>query len=61
MRHDFIFEVLEDLRTYAAMNGLMATVAKVDEALRIAHAEVAMGDTSARIPPPSPSAAKRQN
>jgi len=50
MRHDWIFAVLKDLRAYAALNGLSATVAKVDEALRTAQAEVAM----AREPPPRP-------
>lgn len=40
MRHDWIFEVLEDLRSYALKNGLSATAAKADEALRVARAEV---------------------
>lgn len=41
MRHDWIFEVLEDLRSYALRNGLVATAAKAEEALRIARLEVA--------------------
>lgn len=53
MRHDWIFDVLEDLRAYAAMNGLHATVTQVDAALRAAQAEVAAG----RDTPPCPLAA----
>lgn len=39
MRHDWVFEVLEDLRAYALQNGLIATATKVEEALRIARVE----------------------
>jgi hypothetical protein len=41
MRHDWIFEVLEDLQSYALKNGLPATAAQAKEALRIARAEIA--------------------
>ncbi len=41
MSHDWIFEMLRDLRAYALANGLPATAAKTEEALRIAEAEVA--------------------
>ncbi|MDR5653677.1 hypothetical protein [Ruixingdingia sedimenti] len=41
MRHDWILDVLDDMKTYAARNGLDALAAKVDEALRIARAELA--------------------
>ena len=41
MCHDWIFEVLEDLRSYAVQNCLPATAAMADEALRVARAEVA--------------------
>lgn len=45
MHHDWIFDVLEDLRSYAVQNGLPATAARAEEALRIARAEVAaVGD-----------------
>ncbi len=44
MGHDWIFEVLEDLRAYAVLNDLPATAAKAEEALLIARAEVAGGD-----------------
>jgi hypothetical protein len=43
MRHDWIFDVLEDLRVYASLNGLPGTVVQVEEALRIARAEAAPG------------------
>jgi hypothetical protein len=39
MRHDWIFDVLKDLRSYAQSNGLPAL--KADEAMRVAQAEVA--------------------
>ncbi len=44
MHHDWIFEVLEDLRDYAVKNGMPATAAKAEEALRVARAEVAAGE-----------------
>ncbi len=40
MKHDWIFDVLEDLRSYAQRNGLSATAAKAEEALRTARAEI---------------------
>lgn len=62
MRHDFIFDVLEDLRAYAALNGLLATVATLDEALRVARAEVAMGrEVPARAFARLPGVSKRAN
>ena len=41
MRHDWIFDVLQDLRAYAQSNGLPALALKADEALRVARAEMA--------------------
>jgi hypothetical protein len=41
MRHDWIFDVLIDLRLYAQSNGLPALALKAEEALRIARAEIA--------------------
>ncbi len=62
MRHDWLFEVLDDLRAYAALNGLPATVAKLDEAIRIAHAEASMGHDLPPHPIPAlPLMAKRPN
>ena len=51
MRHDWIFEVLEDLRAYALQNGLIATANKAEEALRIARLEV--GSEEDENSPPS--------
>ena len=41
MRHDWIFDVLKDLRSYAQSNGLPTLALKADEAMRVAQAEVA--------------------
>jgi hypothetical protein len=46
-RHDWIFDVLKDLRTYAQANGLPALAAKADEALHIARAEISAADPQA--------------
>ena len=40
MGHDWILDVLTDLRTYSHANGLLALAAKVEEALRIARLEI---------------------
>lgn len=47
MRHDWIFEVLTDLRAYALANELPALAAKAEEALRVARLEISAqgGDT----------------
>jgi hypothetical protein len=50
MRHDWIFDVLKDLRSYAQSNGLPALALKADEAMRVARAEVAA------CPTPDPAA-----
>lgn len=41
MRHDWIYDVLSDLKAYAAVNNLPALAAKADEALVVARAEIA--------------------
>lgn len=50
MRHDWIFEVLRDLKAYAQANGLPALAQKADEAMRVARAELAIA-TLTEIPP----------
>lgn len=40
MHHDWIFEVLDDLRSYALRNGLTATAAQTELALHVARAEL---------------------
>lgn len=41
MGHDWILDVLADLRSYAAQNDLHALSEQADEALRVARAELA--------------------
>lgn len=41
MRHDWIFDVLADLRAYAVKNGLPQLAAQVEVALRVAREEIA--------------------
>jgi len=40
MRHDWIFDVLSDLKAYAIRNDLPALAAKVDEAIAVAKVEI---------------------
>lgn len=54
MHHDWIFDVLRDLRAYASANGMPALAAKAEEALHIAEAELAArqsGPPSGAVPP----------
>lgn len=41
MRHDWIFDVLTDLRAYAQTNGLPMLAAQAEAALGVARAEIA--------------------
>jgi hypothetical protein len=50
MRHDWVFDVLDDLRAYALSNGLPRTAAKVVEALAVARDEIAPSPASTRDP-----------
>ena len=53
MRHDWIFDVLADLRAYADENNLPALAAQVTATLRVADIEVAEEAFSrARLAPP---------
>lgn len=40
MPHDWIFEVLEDLRSFALANDLQALAAQINTTLKVAEAEV---------------------
>jgi hypothetical protein len=53
MHHDWIFDVLTDLRSYAHRNGLVALAGQVDLALKTAAAEIA--GTGALAPRPGDS------
>lgn len=50
MRHDWVFDVLDDVRTYALTNGLPRTAAMAEEALAVARREVAMVAEGGRDP-----------
>lgn len=41
MPHDWVFDVLDDLKTYAMANGMPALAAKAEEARQIATVEIA--------------------
>ncbi len=45
MPHDWIFDVLSDLKLYAERNGLSDTAAKAAEALMVARAEIRRSDS----------------
>jgi len=49
MRHDWIFDVLTDLKAYALANGMTALAIKADETLAVARDEVAR--SAATAPP----------
>ena len=60
MRHDWIFDVLSDLRSYAQANGLPALASKAEETLLVARAEIStapLADHRPGISPPSKSKA----
>ncbi|MGP3698245.1 hypothetical protein [Rhodobacter sp. NSM] len=40
MKHDWILDVLTDLRTYAERNALVSLAAALDETIRLARAEI---------------------
>ncbi len=40
MAHEWILEVLQDMRSYSQKNGLPALTAQLDEALRVATQEI---------------------
>lgn len=56
MGHEWILDVLADLRAYATQNGLPTLAAKTDETLRTARAELAARPPTAptREPLPGP-------
>lgn len=40
MAHEWIFDVLQDMRSYASKNGLPALATHLDETLRVARDEI---------------------
>ena len=61
MPHDWIFDVLSDLKLYAERNGLSDTAAKAAEALMVARAEIRRSDPDAQAPPRSALRGRRIN
>ncbi len=61
MPHDWIFDVLADLKVYAERNGLSDTAAKAAEALMVARAEIRRSDPDAQAPPRSALRGRRIN
>ena len=61
MPHDWIFDVLADLKIYAERNGLSATASKAAEALMVARAEIHRGEKEAQPPPVQARARRRMN
>ncbi|MBP9047674.1 MAG: hypothetical protein WAT35_16205 [Tabrizicola sp.] len=57
MRHDWVFDVLSDLLTYATQNGLPRLASKVSETIEVARSEIdAAGGGPDELPksPPKP-------
>jgi hypothetical protein len=54
MRHDWVFDVLSDLLTYATQNGLPRLAARVSEAIDEARSEIAASSKDPEEPPQSP-------
>lgn len=54
MRHDWVFDVLSDLLTYATQNGLPRLAAKVSETINVAQSEIAAAGGGPDEPPQSP-------
>lgn len=52
MRHEWIFDVLKDLQSYALRHDLPALAAQADLALRVARAEIAAARPQDSLPRP---------
>jgi hypothetical protein len=61
MRHDWIFDVLTDLRSYAEKNDLPAVAGAAARALDVAHAEIAAQSAAEGDAVPLYPASKRPN
>jgi hypothetical protein len=46
MRHDWILDVLTDMRAYAERNGLQRLVGALDDVIPLARAEVAASENT---------------
>ena len=61
MPHDWIFDVLADLKVYAERNGLSDTAAKAAEALMVARAEIRRSDADVQPQVASGQRGRRMN
>ena len=60
MRHDWVFDVLSDLLTYATQNGLPRLAEKVSETIDVARREIGAAEGGPDEPPQSPPPQGRQ-
>lgn len=60
MRHDWVFDVLSDLLTYATQNGLPRLAAKVSETIDEARSEIDAAGEGPEEPPQSPPPKRRR-
>lgn len=52
MGYDWIFDVLEDLKSFAEANGMPGLAAKADEAIKVAADEVSgLTESPVNVPP----------
>ena len=62
MRHDWVFDVLSDLLTYATQNGLPRLASKVSEIIDVARDEIAAsGEGQDEPPKPPPTKGRRMH
>ncbi len=61
MRHDWVFDVLSDLLTYATQNGLPRLASKVSETIDEARSEIAAACDAPDDPPPTPPKRRRMH
>lgn len=54
MGHDWLFEVLADMKTYATRHGFSALATKIDEVEAVARAEIAGSDPPGKSVPNKP-------
>jgi hypothetical protein len=63
MRHEWVFDVLQDMLSYATLNGLPRLAERVAEAMEVAREEIAASggpEDPSDDPPPSPPTGDRK-
>jgi len=61
MRHDWVFDVLSDLLSYATQNGLPRLASKVSETIDVARDEIAAAGEGQEVPPKPPTKGRRMH